>query len=67
MAQYPNLSIEADTYTIDFEDSEVERICIEKWGSNGIITLNQLQAVTTTNVGGQVFSGNTTIEKFNEF
>jgi hypothetical protein len=40
MAQYPDLSIEADTYTIDFDDSEFERICLAKWGSNGSVTAN---------------------------
>jgi hypothetical protein len=40
MAQYPDLSIEADTYTIDFEDPEVERICVSTWGSNGVVTGN---------------------------
>lgn len=64
---FPNLYITADTYTVDFEDPEVERICVSKWGSNGAVTLAQLQTVTTTNVSGQVFNGNTTIEKFNEF
>lgn len=64
MAQYPGLNIEADTYTVDFEDPEVERICVSNWGSNGAVTLNQLQAVTTTN---HAFKGNTTITKFNEF
>ena len=61
MAQYPNLSIEADTYTIDFEDPEFERICIEKWGNNGVVTENQLAAVT--NVGWDTFTNNTTLTK----
>jgi hypothetical protein len=42
MTQYPGLSIEADTYTVDFEDPEVENICVTNWGSNGSITLTQL-------------------------
>lgn len=61
MAQYPDLSIEADTYTIDFEDSEFERICVEKWGSNGVVTANQLAAVT--DVGWDTFTDNTTLTK----
>lgn len=61
MAQYPDLSIEADTYTIDFDDSEFERICLEKWGSNGSVTANQLAAVT--NAGFDTFTGNTNIIK----
>jgi len=40
MAQYPGLSIEADTYTIDFEDPEFERICVDNWGSNGAVTVS---------------------------
>lgn len=61
---FPDLHITADEYSLSFEDPEVERICVAKWGSNGAVTLNQLQAVTTTNL---VFKGNTTITKFNEF
>lgn len=61
MAQYPDLSIEADTYTIDFEDPEFERICIEKWGSNGVVTESQLAAVTNT--GWDTFTNNTTLTK----
>lgn len=61
---FSNLHITADEYSLAFEDPEVERICVEKWGSNGAVTLAQLQAVTTTNL---VFKGNTTITKFNEF
>lgn len=64
MTQYPDLSIEADTYTVDFEDPEVENICVTNWGSNGSITLSQLQTVTSV---GTVFKGNTNIVKFNEF
>ena len=64
---FSDFHVTADEYSLSFEDPEVERICVSKWGSNGAVTLAQLQAVTTTNVSGQVFNGNTTIEKFNEF
>lgn len=61
---FSDLHITADEYSIAFEDPEVENICITNWGSNGAITLAQLQAVTA--VGGN-FRGNTNIVKFNEF
>ena len=58
---FQNLYITADTYTVDFEDPEVERICVSKWGSNGVVTANQLAAVT--NVGADTFKNNTTLTK----
>jgi hypothetical protein len=61
MAQYPDLSIEADTYTIDFEDAEFERICIANWGSDEVVTASALAAVT--NVGWNTFANNTTLTK----
>lgn len=61
---FPNFHVTADQYTLSFEDAEVENICVTNWGSNGAITLAQLQAVTSV---GSVFIGNTNIVKFNEF
>lgn len=62
---YPSLEIVATNivYAIEFEDPEVERICVENWGSNGMITYEQAAKVTSF---GDVFMGNTTIKKFNE-
>lgn len=59
-----SLYIEADQYTLSFEDAEVENICVTNWGSSGGVTLNQLQAVTNP---GAAFRNNTNITKFNEF
>lgn len=61
---FPNFHITADQYTLSFEDAEVERLCVANWGSNGGVTLDQLQAVTNP---GTVFRNNTNITKFNEF
>ena len=61
---FPNFHITADQYTLSFEDAEVENLCVSNWGSNGGVTLNQLQAVTNP---GTVFKNNTNITKFNEF
>lgn len=63
MAQYPDLSIEADTYTIDFDDTEFERICVANWGSNGVVTGNQLAAVSSLGAKSNVFKNNTSIIK----
>lgn len=48
---------------IEFKDSEVKRLCVENWGSNGEITYDQAAAVTDL---GTVFSGNTAITSFDE-
>lgn len=48
---------------IEFADSEVKRLCVENWGSNGEITYDQAAAVTNI---GTVFSGNTAITSFDE-
>ena len=61
---FPNFHVTADQYTLSFEDAEVERLCVANWGSNGGVTLNQLQAVTNP---GSAFRNNTDITKFNEF
>lgn len=49
---------------IIFADPEVARICAENWGDGVGITLEQAAAVTSV---GDVFLGNTTVRKFNEF
>lgn len=59
-----SLYIDADQYTLSFEDAEVERLCVANWGSNGGVTANQLALVSST---GDVFKNNTDIIKFNEF
>ena len=48
---------------IEFADSEVKRLCVENWGSDGKITYDQAAAVTDL---GTVFSGNTAITSFDE-
>lgn len=61
---FENLHITATTYSISFEDPEVERVCIQNFGSNGGVTENQLNVVSNI---GDAFKDNTTITKFNEF
>ena len=61
---FQNLYISVDNYTIEFEDSEAERICVTNWGDGSIITDSQMAQVTNT---GNVFKNNTDIIKFNEF
>lgn len=61
---FSDFHVTADEYSLSFEDAEVENICITNWGSNGSVTLAQLQAVTSV---GAIFRGNTNIVKFNEF
>lgn len=62
---FPSLEIVATdiVYAIEFEDPEVERICVENWGSDGMITYDQAKNVTELN---SKFSGNTDIRYFNE-
>ena len=59
---YNYVSGQGDT-PIVFADSEVKRLCVENWGSNGEITYNQAAAVTDI---GTVFSGNVAITSFDE-
>lgn len=61
---FPDLHITANEYGLSFEDPNVEQLCINNWGSNGAITVNQIRSVSTL---GQVFKNNTDIAKFNEF
>lgn len=61
--RFPDLHITADEYGLSFEDPNVEQLCISNWGSNGVITVNQIRSVTSI---GQVFKNNTSITKFNE-
>lgn len=61
---FQNLYISVDNYTIEFEDSEVERICVTNWGDGSIITDTQMAQITNTR---DVFKNNTDIIKFNEF
>lgn len=49
---------------IEFEDPEVERICVTTWGDGEKISYTQASLVTNI---GTAFTGNTTIEKFDEF
>ena len=60
----PDFLVTATTYTLAFEDSAVEALCVSNWGSNGGVTANQLALVSST---GNVFKNNTDIIKFNEF
>lgn len=57
------LIISKNDDVIKFADPEVERICVENWGSNGKITKDQAAAVTTL---GTVFRNNTKITSFDE-
>lgn len=52
---------------IDFEDPEVERICLANYDANndGVLQLDEAKAVTSFN--NSIFRSNTTIVKFNEF
>lgn len=55
---------------IEFEDENVEALCVETWGSNGRLSYAEAAAVTTLNPSGEphqsVFRGNTTLTSFNE-
>ena len=51
---------------IIFEDSAVEEIIVNRFGTNGEITFKQAAQVTNEQLEG-LFNGNTTITKFNEF
>lgn len=62
--EFDNLYISADQYSIFFEDSAAEQVCVSNWGSNGTVTANQLAAVTNATTQ---FSNNTSIVTFNEF
>ena len=48
---------------ISFVDPEVERLCVAKWGKNGVVTQSDLRKVTS--IYG-VFNNNTTITRFPE-
>lgn len=66
VALYPaiNFSVNGNiVFAIEFEDPEVERICVENWGSEGFITYEQARAVTS--LSGK-FSSNKNIKSFKE-
>lgn len=64
---FQNLFITVDTYTIEFEDPEVERICVSKWGDNdGNVTLTTIQEISN-GLGRGTFDNNSLIKTFNEF
>lgn len=66
VALYPaiNFSVNGNiVFAIEFEDPEVERICVENWGSEGFITYEQARAVTK--LDGK-FSSNKNIKSFKE-
>lgn len=63
-AAFPNLTVHAQGIkAIEFEDAEGERICVENWGENGIITREQAAAVKSI---GTIFRENTIMQSFNE-
>jgi hypothetical protein len=65
-AAFPSLNVIAQGIAkIKFADAEVERICVENWGSDGMITYAQAAAVTTFEKT-EPFKGNTIIERFDE-
>ena len=53
------------TQYIEFEDQEVERICINNWDSDGDGFLSYNEAASVTSLG-EVFKDNETITSFNE-
>lgn len=61
---FSNLHITADEYSLTFDDPEMERICIANWGSNGVVTGNQLAAVTSLSY---TFKDNTSIVSGDDF
>lgn len=63
MSRFPDLIITADEYALSFDDPEVENICISTWGSSGIVTGNQLAAVSSLGANWNVFQNNTNIIK----
>ena len=58
------INYDSDKVYVPFEDAEVKRLIISKWGDGYGVTQTQLDAVTSI---GTTFKGNTTIVKFNEF
>lgn len=62
---FPSLEIVATdiVYAIEFEDKEVECICVENWGSDGMITYEQAAEVSSL---GNKFKGNVSIKSFKE-
>ena len=57
------IALDVESQPIKFADPEVERICVENWGANGVITKKQAAAVTSL---GGVFKGNRQITSFDE-
>jgi hypothetical protein len=62
---FDDLYISVDTYTIDFEDTNVESIVVSKIGVDNAVTQPAVEAVTY--IGPTWFRNDTTIVKFNEF
>jgi hypothetical protein len=50
---------------LDFQDSEVERICLENWDANEDNLIDYMEVRKITSLGG-LFKGNTTITSFYE-
>ena len=61
---FSDFHVDADEYSLTFEDPEVERICVSTWGSNGAVTANQLAAVTSLS---NTFKNNTSIVSGDDF
>lgn len=65
-----NTTVRAKAYwladTISFEDAEAERVCLDAFDTDGDGALSYVEAESVTDLG-DVFRGNATIEKFNEF
>ncbi|MBO7314082.1 MAG: leucine-rich repeat protein, partial [Alistipes sp.] len=51
--------------SIDFADSEVKRLCVENWDTNGNGELSHSEAAAVTDLG-EVFRENETIKSFDE-
>lgn len=64
-ANYPDLHISADNIYITFEDPEVDRILSQKFGDGAGVTETNMLSVSGIN-SSTGFTGNTTIQTFNE-
>ncbi len=58
-------TVEFTRFIIDFEDSEVERICLSNWDANGDGRLTKEEAARVTSLG-KVFQRNQSIYTFDE-
>ena len=62
---YQGAWVKKSDFSIDFADSEVKRICVENWDTNGNGELSYSEAAAVTDLG-DVFYYNETIKSFDE-